>query len=66
MLQGCGGDVVVAALFSDQLQLQLQPIQLRPHLSNLLLQSSQLGAIILHFCKLFIYYLCYAGWNAQL
>ena len=40
VLQRVGGDVGITAPLCYQLQLQLQPIQLRPHLSQLLLQPS--------------------------
>ena len=66
VLQGGGGDVVVATLFGNQLHLQLQPIHLCPHLHQLLLQPRQVGRIAFHLRKLLIYNLSNSSWNSQL
>ena len=64
VLQGGGGDMVVTTLLGDQLHLQLQPIHLRPHLRQLLLQPRQVCCIVLHLCKLLIYHLSNSSRNS--
>ena len=65
MLQGGGGDMVVATLCGDQLHLQLQAIHLCLHLRQLL-QLRQVCCIALHLCKLLINNLSNPSWNTQL
>ena len=66
VLQGSGRDMVIANLLGNQLHLQLQAIQLRSHLQQLLLQSSNMCCIALHLCKLLIYHLSNSSRNSQL
>ena len=55
VLQGGGRDMVVSTLLGNQLHLQMQAIQLRSHLHQILLQPSQVCCIALHLRKLLIY-----------
>ena len=48
VLQGSGGDMVISTLLGNQPHLQLQTIQLRSHLRQLLFQPSPSAAQILN------------------